>query len=139
MEVAQQDFKYVIQDFSHVYFGGRCTYEELAEADDAPLQLKRVIRRVIKREVPLETVVEEHLLTLTEDSDSFLLYEQLKASIEVVFARWAEQKGKQEPEYESRTYTIRELLQDETLHAAQRDFLIREIHFKKLKLLSISV
>lgn len=139
MEVAQQDFKYVIQDFSHVYFGGRCTYEELAEADDAPLQLKRVIRRVIKQEVPLETVVEEHLLTLTENSDSFLLYEQLKASIEVVFARQAEKKGKQEPEYESRTYTIRELLQDEALHGAQRDFLIREIHFKKLKLLSISV
>lgn len=135
MEIAQQDFKYVIQDFSNVYFGGRMTYEELAEGEDAPLALKRAVRRVIGHEVPLKTAVEDHLLSLGEDSDSYLLYKQLKASIEVVFAD-AESQGKG---YKSRTYSIQELVADKTLHGERRDFLIREIHFRKLRLASVSV
>jgi len=139
MEIAQQDFKYIIQDFSNVYFGGRTTYGELAEWDDTPLQLKKAIQRVIKREVPLETVVEEHLLGLKEDSDSFLLYKQLKVSIEVVFGDRFEEKDPINTTYKSRTYSIEEFMRDSELHHGQREFLVREVHFRKLKLLSVSV
>ncbi|MBO6015021.1 MAG: hypothetical protein J6P60_00340 [Lachnospiraceae bacterium] len=137
MEIAQQDFKYIIQDFSNIYFGGRATYEELADWDDTPLQFKRTIRRVIKREVPLDTVVEDHLLCLDEDSDSYLLYSQLKACIEVVFDET--QSGSHGAEYRSRSYTIEEFLRAEELHVLPRNFLVREVHFKKLRLLSVSV
>lgn len=139
IETTDQDFKYVIQNFSSIYVGGRMTYGELADNDDTPLQLKKAIQRVIKREVPLQTMICHHLLNLPKDSDSFLLYQQAKISIEVVFLREVESKNKRHTEYKSKTYTFEQFVNAEELHAEHEDFLIREVLFKKLKLASISV
>lgn len=135
MEIAQHDFKYVIQDFSNVYFGGRMTYDDLVENEDVPTAFKRAVHRVIRHETGLETTVEDHLLSLSEDSDSFLLYKQLKVSIEVVF----DESDDAAQKIRSRTYTIQELLSDKTLHGRKRNFLIREVHFRKLRLAGVSV
>lgn len=139
MTTTDQDFKYVIQNFSNIYVGGRMTYEELAEADDAPLQLKKVVQRIIKREVPLQTMLCEHLLNLQEDSDSYLFFKQAKIGIEVVFLHEVEKKKKKQTEYESKTYTFDQFVKAQELHGENRDFIIREVLFKKLKLASISV
>ena len=115
------------------------TYEEMLEADDTPLQLKRAIQRVIKREVPLQTMLCDHLLSLSEDSDSFLLFSQAKITVEVVFFHEVQKKKKNETKYESKTYTFDQFVKAEELHGEKREFLIREVLFKKLKLATISV
>lgn len=139
MQGTDQDFKYVIQDFSNVYLGGRLTYEELVEADDAPLQLKQIVHRVIKKEVPITTVIQEHLLSLSEDSESFLMFKQLKIKVEVVFSVLVKKGLREKEEYKSQTYTLEELMHAEELHGEKRNFLIREVRFKKLRLATVSV
>ena len=37
--MADQDFKYVIQDLTNVYIGARYTYEEMLEDDHIPHKL----------------------------------------------------------------------------------------------------
>lgn len=139
LETTDQDFKYLIQNFSNIFVGGRMTYEELADYDDTPLQLKKAIHRVVKREVPMQTMLCDHLLNLTEDSDCFLLYQQAKITIEVAFFREVETKKNKQTKYESKTYTFDQFVKAEELHGENKDFLIREIVFKKLRLATISV
>ena len=138
-ENAEQDFKYLIQNFSNIFVGGRMTYEELADYDDTPLQLKKAIHRVIKREIPMQTMLCDHLLNLSPDSDSFLLYQQAKITIEVVFFHEVETKKEKQTKYEAKTYTFDQFLNAQELHGENKDFFIREIVFKKLRLATISV
>ncbi|MFR9235404.1 MAG: hypothetical protein ACLVLH_21410 [Eisenbergiella massiliensis] len=49
--MADQDFKYVIQDLTNVYIGARYTYEEMLEDDNVPHKLKEVIVRILLTEV----------------------------------------------------------------------------------------
>lgn len=48
--MADQDFKYVIQDLTNVYIGARYTYEEMLEDDNVPHKLKEVIVRILLTE-----------------------------------------------------------------------------------------
>lgn len=139
MQQTDQSFKYVIQTFSDVYFGGRLTYEELENADDAPLQLKKIINRVIRNEVPKTTMIEDHLMTLTEGTDSFTMYEQMKIKIEVDFFDVVKENAKGKKEHKSKSYTIKELVNAKELHGESRNFVIREIQLKKLRLSFVTV
>ena len=49
--MADQDFKYVIQDLTNVYMGAGYTYEEMLEDDNIPHKLKEVIVRILLTEV----------------------------------------------------------------------------------------
>ena len=81
MVVEQHAFKYVIQDFSNVYFGGRLTYDELAEADDTPAKLRAAIFQGFLKESSLETTIEDHLTLLKEEDFSYLLYHKLNIKL----------------------------------------------------------
>lgn len=139
MQEMDQSFKYVIQSFSDVYFGGRLTYEELEAADDTPLQLKKIINRVIRSEVPKTTRIEDHLIQLTEDSDSYTMYEQMKVKIEVDFFDVVKEDAKGKKEHQSKSYSIKELVHAKELHGERRNFVIREIYLKKLRLSFVTV
>ena len=139
LENTDQDFKYLIQNFSNIYVGGRMTFQELVDYEDTPLQLKKAIHRVIKKEVPIQTMLCEHLLNLSQDSDSFLFYEQAKITIEVVFFHEVETKKTKETKYEAKTYTFDQFVNAKELQGENKDFFIREVVFKKLRLAIISV
>lgn len=49
--MADQDFKYIIQDLTNIYLGARSTYEELMEDENVPHKLKEIIVRVMLTEV----------------------------------------------------------------------------------------
>ena len=134
-----QDFKYLIQNFSNIFVGGRMTYEELAEYDDTPLQLKKAIHRAIKKEIPMQTMLCDHFLNLAPDSDSFLFYQQAKITIEVVFFHEVETKKEKQTKYKAKTYTFEQFINAQELQGENKDFFIREIVFKKLRLATISV
>lgn len=139
MQEMDQSFKYVIQNFSEVYFGGRLTYEELENADDTPLQLKKIINRVIRNEVPKTTIIEDHLMNLTEESDSYTMYEQMKVKIEIDFFDVVKENAKGQKVHQSKSYTIKELVHAKELHGESRNFVIREIYLKKLRLSFVTV
>ena len=57
-EMADNDFKYILQDISNIYVGARSTYGELAENEDLPHKLREVIVRIILSEVAGDTTPE---------------------------------------------------------------------------------
>ena len=56
--MADQDFKYIIQDLTNIYLGARSTYEELMEDENVPHKLKEIIVRVMLTEVAPDTTPE---------------------------------------------------------------------------------
>lgn len=77
--MADQDFKYVIQDLTNVYIGARYTYEEMLEDDNVPHKLKEVIVRILLTEVAPDTTPENHIFYMTPDSASFKACKKMKA------------------------------------------------------------
>lgn len=140
MELRENDFKYVIQDFSHVYIGARLTFEELGEQYDTPSRLKETIYRSIMGEVELTDRICEHMLELDKKSRTYLMYSQLKAQIKVCFfKKQLDKNGVEQEAYESKNYTIDELMADSFLKEHKEAYVIQEFSFSKRKLMSLAV
>lgn len=140
IQLRENDFKYVMQDISHVYIGARITYEELGEEYDTPSRLKSAIYRCIIDEVSLDTQVGEHLLMLEPKTKSYLVYHQLAVQIKVGFLeKKTDKKGNEREEYVSRVYTIDELMKEEYFKQFPDEYVIQEISFSKRKLMSLAV
>ena len=84
--MADQDFKYVIQDLTNVYIGARYTYEEMLEDDNIPHKLKEVIVRILLPEVAPDTTPENHIFYMTPDSTSIKACKKMKARFKL--SRW---------------------------------------------------
>ena len=69
--MADQDFKYIIQDLTNIYLGARSTYEELMEDENVPHKLKEIIVRVMLTEVAPDTTPENHVFYMEKESASF--------------------------------------------------------------------
>lgn len=79
------DFKYIIQDTSHVYFGKELTYKELMEHNDVPFKMKAIISTYISKDVPLEKKLVDHLLCMDETGFSYQIFSQLKMEIRIFY------------------------------------------------------
>ena len=44
------DFKYVIQDTGHVYFGKELTYQEILDKEDVPFKFKAIISAYVSKD-----------------------------------------------------------------------------------------
>lgn len=140
IQLRENDFKYVMQDLSHIYIGGRMSYEEVGEQYDTPSRLKSAIYRVVIDEAELTTPVGEHLLTLTPNTKTYLMYKQLAAKIKVAFMEQkVDKKGIKREEYVSRVYAFEELANDNFLRDYEGEFLVQEIIFSKRRLMSLAV
>ena len=140
MELRENDFKYVIQDFSHVYIGARMTYEEVGEDYDTPSKVKSAIYRFVLDEYDLEEPICKHLIELPQKSKTYLMYKQLDVKIKVgFFEKKMDKKGVEREEYVSRMYSIKELVEDSALKENLESYIIQEISFSKRKLMSLAV
>ena len=90
--MADNDFKYVLQDFSNIYIGARSSYGELAENEDLPHKLREVIVRIFLTETAEDTTPENHLFYLTKDSASYRALKKMKARFRM--SVWEEADGK---------------------------------------------
>ncbi|MDD2973235.1 MAG: hypothetical protein PHE02_14015 [Lachnospiraceae bacterium] len=129
----ENDFKYVLEDFSTVFMGANHKYEELMVHETAPLKFKEVVARVFTHEVSPEMTVAEHLMQLTENDKSYMIYRQLKVKIKLIQQK---QSGKG---YESKTCTFEEFMETYQQKAVAGDCFIEEIILKKLHLVSFPV
>lgn len=140
IQLRENDFKYVMQDLSHIYIGARTSYEEIGEQYDTPSRLKSAIYRVVIDEVPLTTTVGEHLLTLAPKTKTYLMYKQLSAKVKIAFMEQkVDKKGIKREEYVSRVYAFEELAKDNFLRDYEGEFLIQEVSFNKRRLMSLAV
>lgn len=140
IQLRENDFKYVMQDISHVYIGGRISYEDLGEQYDTPSKLKSAIYRIVIDETDLSMSVGEHLLLLQPNTKSFLMYKQLAVKIKIGFLeKKVDKKGIEREEYVSRIYSVEQLVEDNFLHEHKDEYVIQEVSFGKRKLMSLAV
>ncbi len=139
IELNDQDFKYVIQSFSNVFVGGRMTYEELGESDDTPGRLKDAVYRVFYKDVPKETMICDHLLSMKEEDMSYLAYMQLRIVVKVSFLdRKVDKKGNESESYITKDYKFEDF-RKEDWSGMEDEILIQEISFTKRHLVMLHV
>lgn len=132
-------FEYVMHDVSHVYIGAKLSYKDLMEHDDVPFKLRAIIAHYMLKEVAEDTTVSDHIFFIQKNDLSYLAYKQMKARFKL--SVWCEADGKKRKKagYESRLYTIDEILTDEELRKNRDITVVEEFTFKKFALASISL
>lgn len=136
----EDDYKYVIQDFSNYYIGARFSYKELAENDNTPGRLKDALYRVFYKEVDQDMTLEEHLFHLNESSMCHLAFSQLRIRIKVTSLTLKEdKKGNLKESYETKDYSLDEFLKEKENWEDFDQYLIQEISFKKRHLMMMHV
>lgn len=136
----ENDFKYVLQDFSNIYIGTRLTYGELVRMEDTPQRLKSAIYLYIYREVDAATRICDHLSTMKENSLSYMVFSQLKGQIKVVSQEMVtDKKGESKSQYRTETFSIADIVTNEELRSRVLPEQIKEYVFKKLRLMSLEV
>lgn len=134
------DFKFVMQNFSDVFFGLRLTYKELAEAEDTPQKLKTAVYMYILPEVGEEIRICEHVLTMDESSKAYTVFSQLKGKFKVMIpVELTDRKGRTRTEYREKILKVSELVCDKQLRETVKPEHMMEYKFSKLHLGSLAV
>lgn len=133
------DFKYVLQDTGHVFFGKELSYQEMMDKEDVPFKWKAIIGTYISKDVDLETTMLVHLQTIDESSFSFKIFEQLK--LEIKYCYQEEKKslwGKNKETWVHKTCSIKKIAElKEAIHS--QNVIVEEIAISKLALMVISI
>lgn len=132
-------FACVMQDITQVYIGAQLSYKELMERDDVPFKLRVILAHYMLKEVSEDTTISDHLFFIQKNDLSYLAYRQMKAKFKL--SVWCEADGKKHKKagYESRLYTIDEVLLDEELRAKRDITVVEELSFKKFALMAVSL
>lgn len=134
-----EDYKYVIQDITHVYIGAKYTYAELAQSDEAPFKLRAILSQYMLKETSAQQTIEEHILQMKNTDLSYMVYKQLKTKCKVY--EWQEADGGKikKSRYVSKVYDIDGILQLTGSVLQEHPPVIEEIHFKKLSMMAVSL
>lgn len=134
------DFKFVMQNFSDVFIGLRLTYRELAEAEDTPQKLKTAVYQYILSEAGEDTRICDHVLKMTDESKAYMVFSQLKGKFKVMLpVEITDRKRKTRTEYREKILTVAELVGDEKLKEQINPDYMMEFKFSKLHLGSLAV
>lgn len=134
-----QDYKYMIQDVSHVYLGARYTYEELVEAENIPFKIKTLVNRFIKPELTEENLsLERHFYYMEGKGFAYQTYLQLKTSVKVSILQekkgWS---GRVRKGYTTKTIKLQDFVQIPPAEKEKLGIMIQEISFSKLALMGL--
>lgn len=136
----ENDFKFVMQNFSDVFLGLRMTYPELADHEDTPQKLKTAIYMYIIPEAGEDVRVCDHILVMNEKSKAYDVFARLKGKFKVMLpVEITDRKGKTRVEYREKILTVKELVSDSELKAQINPDYILEYKFSKLHLGSLAV
>lgn len=137
--MAENDFKYVVQSFGTFYIGARWTYGEMLENDNIPFKWKAVIKHYLLKEVAPDTTMENHIFFMTEQDFSYKTYRELKAKFKMSVWVAPDQKKHKGGHYESREYTVEQIVKDRALHEQMDTIVVEELKLSKLALMSFAV
>lgn len=136
MEYAnERDFKYVMQDTSHVFMGGRMSYEDMITWEEVPFKIKAIVNKYfIGKE---ESGLAETILALEQDDFRYQILKQLKIKIKAGNYQMKRSLfGKEEEKYVSKLYTLDEFMQ---LAQGDKRLVTEEFIFSKLALMAFSL
>lgn len=137
--MADNDFKYILQDISNIYVGARSTYGELAENEDLPYKLREVIVRIILSEVAGDTTPENHLFYLAKDSASYRVMKKMKTRFRMSVWEEADGKKRKKSGYVNREYALDEVVDSAELHQKKDTIVVEEMRVSKLGLATVVV
>ena len=134
------DFKYEMNDLTILYYGARYSYQEIVDDKITNFKLKRIIMDYFLREVTPDTTIESHLYYMTKESQSYLVYDQLKAKVRVSEPYMRKKLfGGQEQVYREVIYSLKDLVSMTPEEKKSRGILIREIQISKLGLMAFTL
>ena len=81
MNTGDNDFKYILQEFSRTMIGARYSYGELLGAERLPFKFQTIIDRLILPYADSDMTLEEHLKSLTKEDKNFRIFENLKLKV----------------------------------------------------------
>lgn len=124
------DFKYVMQDVSHVYIGARYTYEELIASEDIPFKIKKMVNQYIKPELNGEDLsLESHFYYMEGNGFAYQTYLQLKTQVRISVLH----KGK----YQTTTMKLQDFVKIPPEEKEKQGIKIQEVSFAKLALMTL--
>lgn len=134
------DFKYVIQDTSSVYFGRELTYTEMMGRDDVPFKFKAIINVHIARDTDLNKKMAEHILEIDTDSFSYSIFEQLKLAVRVCYKTEVKSIiGRKKEKWVHKVCPIKKFCAEYRDKVKAQDAMIEDISVSKLALMTINI
>lgn len=138
------DFKFILQDSSNIYFGKELSYADIMENEDVPFKFKAIISNYVKKDLPQDSTMEEkmalHLLELAEDAFSVKVYEQLKLKVRIFYKE--EKKnifGQIKDKWIHKTCTLQEYRNEYKEKVLKQEVRVEEVSISKLALMVISI
>lgn len=141
MNVQQNDdFKYILQDTSHIYFGKELTYAEMMEREDIPFKFKVIIGNYVAKDVPLEKKMTEHLLEMDTSGFLYHIYSQIRMEVKIFYKEEKKSFGKKKKErWVHKTCKLASFVEDYRQDVKDGRIAIEEIEISKLALMIVSL
>lgn len=132
-----KDFKYVIQDTSHLFLGARMSFREMLDWEDVPFKFKSIVHKYFVENGDDSIGFSQALQNLSKTSFSYQVCKQLRMKVKAgTYLTKVNRKGIEERKYKSKVYSLDEYLE---LIQKEKDIIMEEISVSKLALLAFSV
>lgn len=129
------DYRYIIDDLSHLAVGSRYRYEELMDNIDLSYKYRCIIKRFLLREVDPSITIESHFYCMTADSESYEIYRQLQTKVRC-YVKSHKKRLFGSQRYEERFMPLEELVAMSVEEKRSRRLLIAEIQMTKMRLMN---
>lgn len=131
----ERDFKYVMQDTSHVFMGGRMTYEDMMTWDDTPFKIKAIINKYFTGKD--ENSLAETIRVLKQEDFRYQILKQLKIKIKAgTYITKKNMFGKAQEKYVSKLYTLDEYME---CACVGKEIIVEEFVISKLAMMAFSL
>lgn len=131
----ERDFKYVIQDTSQVFIGGRMSYEDMMTWEEIPFKIKAIMNKYFINQE--ETGLAEVMPKLEKEDFRYQILKQLKIKIKAgTYMNKKNLFGKESKKYVSKVYHLDEYIQ---LAQTEDTLVTEEFIFSKLALMAFSL
>ena len=132
-----KDFKYVLQDASHLYLGARMSFQEMLDWEDVPFKMKSIIHKYFVEEGNDEAGFALALSNLEHKSFTYQVCKQLRLKVKAgTYHSKVNRKGEESKKYISKVYSLDDYL---ALIQENQEVVTEEISVSKLALLAFSV
>ena len=135
-----KDFKYILQDMAHVYFGKELTYSDMMEMDETPFKFKAIINNYFVKDTEIESKMLEHIMNMTEEEFSYQVYDQLKLKVKLnIIQSKTNMFGKEVQTHVYKDCSMREFYQKYQSMVAEEKAYVEEFSISKLALMAIGI
>lgn len=132
------DYRYILDDLSHIAVGARYCYQELADNMDVSYKFRCIIKRVLEREAGPQMTIESHLYGMTTDSESYQVYHHLRTKVRC-YRRSRKRRLFGSARYEETLMPIEELAAMTIEEKTTARLLITEIQIPKMRLANYAI